>query len=79
MQESNGVKYLFFAWSEIMFFMLKSLSLAGERISLEGTFGFVFDFDSIQGFMDDFVYGSKTFIHKVYEALITKKLSCLLK
>ena len=42
---------VFFVWSEMMFFMLKSLSLVGEWICLEGTFGSVFDFDSIQGFI----------------------------
>ena len=43
-------------WLEIMIFMLKSLRLASERICLEGTFGSVFDFDSIQGFMNQAVY-----------------------
>ena len=41
-----------------------SLSLVSERICLEGTFGFVFDFDSIQEFMDQ----------AVCESLITKKI-----
>jgi len=59
--------------------MLKSMCLVGERICLEGTFGSVFDLDSNQGFLDNFVYGSKTLIHKVYESLITKNLTCLLK